>query len=53
MQKTSTRIKHEETSMQQVGPRPRKATVEFIKQFARVYTFNPLITVGLGGLIVN
>lgn len=53
MQKTSTTIKHEEKSMQRVDQRPRKATVEFIKQFARVYTFNPILTVGLGGLIVN
>lgn len=53
MQKTSTQIKQEENVIQQVDDRPRKATVDFIKQFARVYTFNPLLTVGLGGLIVN
>ena len=53
MQKTSTKIKQEETSMQQVEIRPRRSTVEFIKQFARAYTFNPLLTVGLGGFIAN
>ena len=53
MQNTSTQIRNEETSMQNTVKRPKKATVEFLKQFARVYTFTPLVTASLGGFVAN
>lgn len=53
MQKIFTQVKQEGSNMQQVEIRPRQSTVEFIKQFARVYSFNPFLKVGLGGFIAN
>ena len=53
MQKTSTPVKTEETSMQHPVARPKKATVEFLKQFARAYTFCALMPAGLGEFIAN
>lgn len=53
MQKTSTPVKAEETSMQQAVARPKRATVEFLKQFARAYTFCAMVPAGLGEFIAN
>ena len=53
MQKTSTPVKAEETSMQQAVARPKRATVEFLKQFARVYQYNAELPRGLESMIVN
>ena len=32
---------------------PKESTLEFIRQFARVYQFEPKLECGLGSLIVN
>ena len=37
----------------QVNAKPRKATINFIKQFAQVYTYVGVGTVGIGNLIIN
>ncbi len=39
--------------MQHPVARPKKATVEFLKQFARAYTFCALMPAGLGEFIAN
>ncbi len=52
MQKTSTQV---ELKSKPAGVKcsPKKSTVDFIKQFARAYTFNAMLPVGLGALIAN
>ena len=39
--------------MHQNVKRPKKTTVNFLKQFARVYTFTPMVTASLGGFVAN
>ena len=46
MQKTSTQLSYE-TEVKTVK-RPKQSTVDFLKQFARVYVFNELMPAGLG-----
>lgn len=54
MQETSTPVKPEETIMQQAPvAHPKRATIEFLKQFARVYTFCAAVPAGLGEFIAN
>ena len=54
MQKTSTPIKSAQRNEHQASvARPRRATIEFIKQFARVYTFCAAVPAGLGEFIAN
>lgn len=51
MDKTNTPIlKAEETT---VKSSPRRTTIEFIKQFARVYSSNNALQLNLGGFIAN
>lgn len=33
--------------------RPRKTTLDFLKQFARSYHFEPSVNQAVGGMIVN
>lgn len=35
------------------APRPRKTTIDFLKQFARSYHFEPGVNQAIGGMIVN
>lgn len=35
------------------APRPRKTTIDFLKQFARSYHFEPSVNHAVGGIIVN
>lgn len=37
----------------QVKKTPRKATIDFIKQFAQVYTYVGVGTTSIGNLIIN
>lgn len=36
-----------------VTMKPKKATVDFIKQFARVYAFSTMMPASLGAFIAN
>ena len=54
MQKTSTSITREQGCEQQtVVMKPKKATIDFIKQFARAYAFSAVMPVGLGNFVAN
>lgn len=52
MQKTSTPFNVEGSKTQQTLT-PRKSTVDFIKQFARAYSYSRRMPSGLGGFVVN
>lgn len=52
MQKTSTHFNVEDRKMQQ-SMTPRKSTVDFIKQFARAYSYSRRMPEGLGGFVAN
>ncbi len=53
MQKNSTQIKSSETEQIFIIAKPKKSTVNFLKQFARAYSFNSLLTPGLENFIAN
>ena len=55
MQKTSTHLTREQRGGEQkmVTMKPKKATVDLIKQFARVYAFSTMMPTGLGAFIAN
>ena len=55
MQKTSTSCKREHRceEVKMTTVKPKKATVDLIKQFARVYAFSSMMPVGLGSFIAN
>lgn len=36
-----------------LAPRPRKTMLDFLKQFARSYHFEPSVNPAIGGMIVN
>lgn len=48
---TSNSLQHSDNN--QVIFKPRKATLNFIKQFAQVYTYVGVGTTGIGNLIIN
>ena len=52
MHKMTTSTKQEKDVMTSVKG-PRKATVEFLKQFARVYQYNVELPRGLESMILN
>lgn len=53
MQKNSTPLNWEQSSGQQLKMKPKKSTVDLIKQFARIYSFSGLMPAGLGAFIAN
>ena len=54
MQKTSTPYTREQRGGEQkMTMKPKKATVDFIKQFARVYAYSTMMPAGLGAFIAN
>ncbi len=52
MHKTTTSIKKENDVMISVKG-PKKATIEFLKQFARAYQYNVEMPRGLESMILN
>ena len=52
MQKTSTHYR-EENKVGQSFMGPKRSTVDFIKQFARAYSYNRMVPAGLGGFVAN
>lgn len=42
-----------ETTEEQVEVEPKQATINFLKQFARAYTFTGITQPGLEGFIAN
>ena len=52
MEKTTTQL-HVDSSRETSVKGPRKSTVDFIKQFARIYTCSTVLPLGLGSMIVN
>ena len=52
MHKTTTSSKNENDVITSVKS-PKKATLEFIKQFARVYQYNVELPRGLESMILN
>ncbi len=55
MNKTSTSISKPTRGSERdvMVIKPKKATVELIKQFARAYTFSGMMPAGLGAFIAN
>lgn len=53
MQKNSTQIKRPESDQIYIIAKPKKSTVNFLKQFARAYSFNALLTPGLEHFMAN
>lgn len=55
MQKTSTQVNRECRGGQRENMKikPKKSTVELIKQFARAYAFSGMMPAGLGAFITN
>lgn len=55
MHKTSTSIPREQRCGEQkvAMVKPKKSTVDLIKQFARVYAFSGMMPAGLGSFIAN
>ena len=54
MQKNSTHLITKECNgTQQSSVKPRKSTIEFLKQFARAYTYQQQMPYQLGGYIAN
>lgn len=51
MQKKSTPVKFEMN--ESVKASPKQATVNFLKQFARVYSYNHALHQSLGSFILN
>ena len=52
MEKTTTQL-HVDSGRETSVKGPRKSTVDFIKQFARIYTCSTVLPLGLGSMIVN
>ena len=52
MHKMTTSTKHENDVLKSVKG-PKKATVEFLKQFARAYQYNVELPRGLESMILN
>ena len=52
MQKTSTQLKMEGREVQQ-SVMPRKSTMDFLKNYARAYSYNRMMPEGLRGFGVN
>lgn len=52
MQKISTQL-HFETGQDTMERAPRKSTVNFIKQFARVYSCSTVLPLGFGVMMAN
>ena len=52
MHKTTTSTKNENDVIKRVNG-PKKATIEFLKQFARVYEYNVELPRGLESMILN
>ena len=55
MQKSSTQIQKAITSSSKAKSQsmPRRKTVEFLRQFARAYHFEPQMGTALGGMVMN
>ena len=55
MHKTSTSLPRERRCSEQTAAtvKPKKSTVDLIKQFARVYAFSSMMPAGLGTFIAN
>ena len=51
MQKTSTQLNYGTET--KTVKRPKQSTVNFLKQFARVYTFSEMMPAGLGNFVAN
>lgn len=51
MHKTSTQVNYETKEQPVKGP--KTTTVEFLKQFARVYSFSVMMPAGLGNFLAN
>lgn len=52
MHKTTTSIKNENDVLTKMRG-PQKATIEFLKQFARAYEYNAELPKGLEAIIMN
>lgn len=50
---TSLKADKRQCEKQNVTTGPNCRTIEFIKQFARCYTYEPRLSRALGGIIVN
>ncbi len=53
MVKSSTPVTREIKEQFKETLSPRKSTVEFLKQFARIYTYNNMTTPQLGSFMAN
>ncbi len=53
MVKSSTQEKREIKEQFKEIKTPRQSTVEFLKQFARIYTYNNMATPQLGSFMAN
>ena len=51
MHKTSTQVNYETKEQPVKGP--KATTVDFLKQFARVYSFSMMMPAGLGNFLAN
>lgn len=52
MEKTIT-LSGEMSKVSKAVLKPKKATVEFLKQFARAYTYQRMMPAGLGNFVAN
>lgn len=55
MEKSITHFlkKHRENVVYQPAPEPKKSTIEFIRQFARVYSYQKALPLDLGSFNAN
>ncbi len=53
MEKTVTSFSGEVSKVSKTALRPKQATVEFLKQFARAYSYHRLMPAGLGNFVAN
>lgn len=53
MIKSSTQENCEVKQEVKIIKHPKLTTVNFIKQFARVYKYNELVPAGMGSLVIN
>ncbi len=53
MNENSTQVKNEINDETVVMSGPKESTVNFLKQFARIYSYNENVSNGLGEFIAN
>ena len=53
MPNSSTTIKGKAVSDSRLTMSPKRDTVEFLKKFARIYTYTTMMPIGLGAFMAN